>query len=143
MSRRVDALDPGTSYHWRVRLLYDPTAVPWQPAGRWFTRPWNGRQEADLRTRPLAAAGRVPDGKQLPGVPLHVDPAEQPGSRTLRWSPSCVATDSDYQIYSGTLGSFASHIPVVCSTGGATELEIPLEPGDRYYLVVPGNGEAR
>ena len=142
MSRLVDSLDPGTLYHWRVRLHHDATSVPWQSAGRWFSRPWNGLQEGDLRTSSVAAAGRVPDGKQVAGAPLHVTSSPSVGLLKLAWSPSCRPTDTDYEIYSGELGSFASHIPLICSTGGATEFDIPMEVGSRYYLVVPTNGEA-
>ncbi len=44
------SLLPGTSYHWRVRWLYDPVTTPWMPASRWVTIPWNGWNEQDLRT---------------------------------------------------------------------------------------------
>jgi hypothetical protein len=53
-------LDPGTPYHWRVRLLYKPGNALGQPAGRWVTIPVNGWNETDLRTAnepPLADAG--------------------------------------------------------------------------------------
>ena len=43
-------LVPDMPYHWRVRWLYDPATTPWMPASRWMTVPWNGWQEADLRT---------------------------------------------------------------------------------------------
>jgi len=32
-----------------VRTVYHPAGSPFQRYGRWFTRPWNGWQEADLR----------------------------------------------------------------------------------------------
>ena len=38
------------SYHWRVRLRYHPATTPFQPRSRWLTIPWNGWQEARLRT---------------------------------------------------------------------------------------------
>jgi hypothetical protein len=37
-------------YHWRIRWHYDPATTPWMPASRWVTVPWNGWNEADLRT---------------------------------------------------------------------------------------------
>ncbi len=37
-------------YHWRVRLGYQPTHLPWQRFGRWMTTPWQGWLQADLRT---------------------------------------------------------------------------------------------
>ncbi|NLF01274.1 MAG: hypothetical protein GX601_09890 [Anaerolineales bacterium] len=43
-------LQVGTVYHWRLRRLYDPATTPWMPASHWMTIPWNGWNEADLRT---------------------------------------------------------------------------------------------
>jgi len=56
---------------------------------------------------------------------------------SLAWSPSCSASDSDYAVYEGTLGSFATHQSVVCSTSGATSATIAPSAGNAYYLVVP------
>jgi hypothetical protein len=86
-----------------------------------------------LTQAPSAAAGRVSESEPLtvqalPGGDLH-----------LAWGPSCVAGDSDYEIYEGTLGSFASHVPSACSTGGLRTHDLTPSPGDRYYLVVPRN----
>jgi hypothetical protein len=57
----VSGLTVGTPYHWRARLLYLPGNVLGQSAGRWIHIPWNGWQEADLRTPsnqpPVADAG--------------------------------------------------------------------------------------
>jgi uncharacterized repeat protein (TIGR01451 family) len=55
----VDGLTKATVYHWRVRLLYHPATTPFQQAGRWLTLPWNGWQEADLRTAYEADLGVV------------------------------------------------------------------------------------
>ena len=49
----VEDLSPSTVYHWRVRLRYHPVTTPFQQYSRWITQPWNGWNEADLRT-PLA-----------------------------------------------------------------------------------------
>ena len=55
----------------------------------------------------------------------------------LSWGPSCLATDTDYEVYEGTIGNWTSHAPVVCSTGGLTTHTLtPLAVGS-YYLVVP------
>jgi hypothetical protein len=37
-------------YHWRARWHYDPVTMPWMPASRWVTVPWNGWNEADFRS---------------------------------------------------------------------------------------------
>ena len=46
----VDGLAPNTLYHWRQRWIYSTSSQPFMPASRWVTMPWNGWQEADLRT---------------------------------------------------------------------------------------------
>ena len=87
----------------------------------------------------LPAAGEVPDGG-AGSVPLTVAPAPG-GDLTLSWGASCAGTDTDYAIYEGILGApFNSHVPVTCSTGGATTWTFTPSPGDRYYYVVPRNG---
>jgi hypothetical protein len=44
-------LSMGTRYHWRVRTKYNPVTNPFNPPhSRWFHVPWNGWNEADLRT---------------------------------------------------------------------------------------------
>ena len=60
-------------------------------------------------------------------------------SLALSWGPSCAAADDDYAVYSGTLGDFASHLPVPggCTTLGATSASLPVPAGDAYFLVVP------
>jgi hypothetical protein len=52
ITQTVNGLTPGTAYHWRVRLIYRPGNALGLPAGRWIHIPWNGWNEADLRTRP-------------------------------------------------------------------------------------------
>ncbi len=46
----VSGLSQDTLYHWRIRLRYDPSGSPFAQTSRWLTVPWNGWQEADLRT---------------------------------------------------------------------------------------------
>lgn len=46
----VTGLKANTLYHWRVRLRYQPATTPFQPYSRWLTNPWNGWNEARLRT---------------------------------------------------------------------------------------------
>jgi PKD repeat protein len=58
----------------------------------------------------------------------------------LRWGGSCMASDTDYSVYEGTLGQFASHLPVNCSTGGSTTALITTPATAAYYLVVPNDG---
>jgi len=46
----IAGLTEESVYHWRVRLRYNPASTPFQQRSRWLTMPWNGWQEADLRT---------------------------------------------------------------------------------------------
>ncbi len=118
-----------TVYHWRVRLLYYPPGVPFQRSSRWLTVPWRGWQEAMLRT-PLPAAGVDA---------LEVDKAGG-GQITLIWAASCLATDTDYAVYEGTLGDFTTHGALFCDTGGATTKTFTPAAGSAYYLVTALNG---
>jgi hypothetical protein len=38
-------------------VRYHPASVPYQPYSRWMHMPWNGWQEADLRTNGFQAVG--------------------------------------------------------------------------------------
>jgi hypothetical protein len=50
LNEPITGLTALTPYHWRARLLYDPATTPFQQASRWFTVPWTGWEEIDLRT---------------------------------------------------------------------------------------------
>ncbi len=87
----------------------------------------------------LTGAGAVPDRRFVPGTPLSMRKAG--GTLlTLAWGPSCRSGDVDYEVYEGILGSFTSHVPVHCSTGGATSATISPSSESHYYLVVPTAG---
>ena len=44
-------LEYGKVYHWRARLQHSPVTNPFDPPrSRWFHMPWNGWNEADLRS---------------------------------------------------------------------------------------------
>lgn len=43
-------VNPGTVYHWRARLRFDPVTQPYLPATRWLSMPYHGWNESDLRT---------------------------------------------------------------------------------------------
>ncbi len=80
---------------------------------------------------PDTCAGRVPDGMTLE--------RGEGDALTLSWNASCAASDSDYEIYEGAMGDFASHLPIACSTSGRTTWTLTSTAGDRYYVVVPRN----
>ena len=56
---------------------------------------------------------------------------------SLSWPESCSVGAEDYAIYEGEIGSWSSHVPASCSTGGSTAETIAMPAGSRYYLVVP------
>jgi hypothetical protein len=98
------------------------------------------RPALDVDFTPAASgAGRVPDGSQAPGVPLTIEHAPG-GEIRLTWGASCLAGDTDYEVYEGTLGAFYSHTMKLCTTGGATTATFMPAPGSSYYLVVPRGG---
>jgi hypothetical protein len=86
----------------------------------------------------LPPAGEVPDGSGG-SVALTVTPAAG-GQITLAWGASCAGTDNDYAVYEGTLGTPpTTHVPITCSTAGATTWTFTPSAGNRYYYVVPRN----
>jgi len=123
---------PATNFGWLV-FTYEGDF----PSAKRFDTRENptvaNRPQLTISYSPPGSAGRVPDGSS--GPPLTVQTAG--AGLSLAWGASCTASDTDYAIYEGTLGSFPSHHPLFCTTGGA--LSKVLTPGDghRYYLVVP------
>ena len=98
----------------------------------------NGLTEAWVAHLPSpTAAGGVPDGGEVPGMPLMLGKSGTPGDVELSWGHSCQPGDSDYAVYEGLLGSFTSHAPRLCSTGGATSVALTPGSASHYYLVVP------
>jgi len=64
----------------------------------------------------------------------------RPGDQLLLdWSVSCLATDTDYAVYEGTLGAFAARTALSCGTAGATNLITAPPAGNAFYLVVARN----
>jgi hypothetical protein len=61
------------------------------------------------------------------------------GDLALSWSPSCEASDTDYEIYQGTNGAFTLPTPATCTTGGATTATLTPPDSSAYYLIVPSN----
>jgi hypothetical protein len=87
------------------------------------------------------SAGSTPDGRFVAGRPLKLD--KTPGvDISLEWGVSCLADDTDYAVYEGTIGDFTHHSARLCTTEGLTTADLipdPTEDGS-YYLVVPLNG---
>jgi hypothetical protein len=128
----VTGLSPDTRYHWRARLLYELASVPFAKRSRWFTVPWGGINESMLRTSMTpAAAGRS-------GA---IDLVKMGDGVKMSWSgnASCNPIDTDHAIYEGALGSFATHLPVTCSTSSGHSWNFIPQSGNRYFLLVPIN----
>ena len=72
LSLNPGSLNPGTLYHWRVRIA---TSSPHFPRSPWLTLPYNAANEADLRTAgattAIAAGAQSPAGQHMiePGSP--------------------------------------------------------------------------
>lgn len=91
-----------------------------------------------LFTPPPAGVGAVPDGDDVPGVPLTLGKAGG-DLISLAWGGSCPPGAPEYAVYEGVLdGTFTNHTPLLCSTGGATGTTVtPMVAASSYYLVVP------
>ena len=98
----------------------------------------NGIPDECEASSSCTAAGRIPDGRSIPGMPLLLDKADGSNIR-LTWDPSCRLDDVDYAIYEGDIGEFTGHSIAVCSTDGLTTKDLLPDPGGTYYLVVPNN----
>jgi len=58
----------------------------------------------------------------------------------LDWGPPCTPALPNFGAYEGTLGNFTSHEPIACFLGLQTTHTFTPLPGNRYYLVVPNDG---
>jgi hypothetical protein len=86
------------------------------------------------------------DGLSWVGNPGRVDALsvnKSGASLVISWAAGCSEGGTDYGIYEGTIGSWYSHISIVCTDAGADRTEtIAPGAGNRYYLVVPRNSAA-
>lgn len=86
-----------------------------------------------------ASPGNTPDGGSVPGTSLS---ASKSGAQvSMSWGAACSVGASDYAIYEGTIGSWSSHVPSTCTTGGQTSGSVTPQAGDRYFLIVPRNAD--
>jgi hypothetical protein len=86
------------------------------------------------------------DGLSWVGNPGRVDTlsvSKSGADLVISWGGGCSDGGTDYGIYQGTLGSWYSHVAIVCTDAGADLTEtFPPGAGNRYYLVVPRNAAA-
>lgn len=85
------------------------------------------------------APGTVPSGG---GTPLTAERGPGAGEVTLAWGASCSGGATDYAVYRGDLGDFASHVPETCSTGGTLGVTFTPPAGDLYFLVTALSGDS-
>jgi hypothetical protein len=100
--------------------------------GTTFCELADGSVDAFAR-RATVLQSETPPGGRITGLQA----AKAGASITLNWLPSCSTGDTDYEVYEGSVGNWASHVPVTCTTGSATTSTFAPAAGDRYYLVVP------
>jgi hypothetical protein len=96
------------------------------------------RREVMQRSMAWLTGENVPAGWIPTDTPLTIR-KRSAGYIELAWGPSCLGSDSDYELYEGQLGDFDSHTSVLCSTNGQLSTFIIPGEGDHYYLVVPRN----
>lgn len=84
--------------------------------------------------------GAAPDG-MVSSVPLAMSKLNSGGtSVSMSWGSSCSNEATGYGLYEGTLGSWYSHNAVAC-IGSANSAIFSPSAGNRYYLIVPNNGD--
>lgn len=122
----------GAGYWFRTFASFAPTG----PLGIWhYDVDYQGRTYShNFRLSAATGSGRVP-GEFVDEVPLLL--AKSGTNVSLAWDASCVSTDTDYEVYEGTIGDWSSHTQRLCSTAGATTALIAPSAGSSYYLVVP------
>lgn len=108
---------------------------------------WNGAAFASYSFDPAWSFGAssgdfafLADPGRIPPTLTATRLVPSGASIQVSWSSSCSVGGSDYAVYEGKIGSWYSHVPVVCTDAGVPLTEtIATAAGDRYYLVVPHN----
>lgn len=120
------------TYWYRTFASFAPTG----PLGVWrYDVTYQGKTYSrHFRVSAATGVGRVP-GDLEDDPPLQL--GKSGGDITMSWTASCVPTDTDYEVYEGTIGTWTSHAPKTCSTGGSTTATITPAAGSTYYLIVP------
>jgi hypothetical protein len=81
--------------------------------------------------------GSVPETSGGPQPPLAIGTPDHGATLNLQWGAACGGATNDYAVYEGTLGTWYSHVPGLCTTSGNLSASYPPGSGNRYYLVVP------
>jgi hypothetical protein len=119
----------------------DPTAISCNTGVVCFP-PW--KTCSSCTCTPTSTGQTCLSSSAEPGavVALFIDKdAQTPGSLDVTWGASCAPSNPDYAVYEGAIGSWYSHAPLLCTSGGALSVTIAPSAGDRYYLVAPIAGD--
>jgi len=81
--------------------------------------------------------GYIPGTRDVSGLPMLVEYRVASGEVALDWTPSCAVDDTDFAVYGGKLGDFASHFARASSTSGATSITFQPAHENAYVLVAP------
>jgi hypothetical protein len=85
----------------------------------------------------MSVVGSVAETTGGPQPILTIATLDHGATLNLQWGASCGTAATDYALYEGTIGSWYSHVPGLCSTAGALSASYAPGAGNRYYLVVP------
>jgi len=139
----------GTPFPERMSRFADLSAPLSQSArllSMWTADPlrWGAVQESMLATSSdcpclvVASPGQVPDGNHVPGNQLLLTKnTSDPNDIDLRWDLSCLSAADDYAVQEGKLGSWNTHMPRTCTTGGWLDYTLTPDSAGRFYLIVP------
>jgi murein DD-endopeptidase MepM/ murein hydrolase activator NlpD len=131
--------DHGPDQSYQASYWWWSVAIPaGEPAGIWkFKIDYQGdSQERPFTVGSPGACGRVPE-MPAQGELLKLEKIST--SYRLLWGASCNAKDTDYVIYEGTIGNFATYAPVRCTTSGNRAAIFSASATSRFYLVGPRN----
>ncbi len=122
----MDGLSGNTVYHWRVRLHYSSATTPFQQYSRWVTMPWNGWQEADLRTATPPAV-TTNDATEVTTTSAKLN-----GTLTSRGSAASVTVSFEYGTQSG--GPYTEVAAGTITSGTFSASIGSLTAGTKYYF---------
>lgn len=107
---------------------------------------WSGTTWSTWETLSGWPGSSAVDGLSWVGNPGRVDAlsvSKSGADLVISWGAGCSDGGTDYGIYEGAIGSFYSHVAIVCTDAGADRTEtFAPGSGNRYYLVAPHNAAA-
>jgi hypothetical protein len=128
LNELASSLEPDR-YHWRVRLLYDPSTTPFQTASRWFTVPSNGWHETDVVLGAFIG-GAIWEDRDGDGIR---DASEPPMAAALLYLLDASLTPIDAALTAPD-GSYRFELP------GAGPYAIRVTVPSGYFPTLPDQG---